>query len=46
MRELMVSSADVMEKMAWHEIYDCLEACVDACEHVSECVDTVIMKNT
>ena len=46
MRELMISSADVMEKMAWHEIYDCLEACVDACEHVSECVDMVIMKNT
>ena len=46
MRKLMVTSTDVMEKLSWHEIYDCLEACIDACEHVSECVDTVIMKNT
>ena len=46
MRELMTTSTDVMEKLAWHEIFDCLEACIDACEHVSECVDTVIMKNT
>lgn len=46
MRELMTTSTDVMEKVAWHQIFDCLEACIDACEHVSECVDTVIMKNT
>ena len=46
MRELMVNSSDVMEKLSWHETYGCLEACIDACEHVSECVDMVIMKNT
>lgn len=46
MRELMVTSTDVMEKLSWHETYGCLEACIDACEHVSECVDMVIMKNT
>lgn len=32
--------------IAWRDIYGCLEACADACEHVSECVGTVIMKNT
>jgi len=27
-------------------VYDCLEACADACEHVSDCVESVIRKNT
>ena len=46
MRELTQNSSDVMTTIAWHEIYECLESCADACEHVSECVGTVIMKNT
>lgn len=45
-RSLMTDSVDVLEKFAWHELFEMLEACIDACEHVSECVDTVIMKNT
>ena len=39
-------SADVLEIIALRDVYECLEACADACEHVSECVGTVIMKNT
>ena len=46
MRELTKKSTDVLVTISWREIFDCLEACVDACEHVSECVGTVIMKNT
>ena len=46
MRELTKNSTDILSVLAWHEIYDCLEACADACEHVSECVGSVIMKNT
>ena len=46
MRELTQKSTDVLVTISWREIFDCLEACVDACEHVSECVGTVIMKNT
>ena len=46
MRELTKNPADALATIFWHEIYDCLEACADACEHVSECVGTVIMKNT
>jgi predicted phosphate transport protein (TIGR00153 family) len=38
--------ADVLDIISWREIYDCLEACADACEHVGDCVETVIMKNT
>lgn len=46
MRSLMTDSVDIMEKMAWHQLFELLEGCIDACEHVSECVDTVILKNT
>ena len=46
MRELSRNSDNVLVTISWRDIYDCLEACADACEHVSECVGTVIMKNT
>ena len=45
-RELTQNTDDVMTVFVWHQIYECFEACSDACEHVSECVGTVIMKNT
>ncbi len=37
---------DVLDIMFWREIYDCLEACADACEDVGDCVEMVVMKNT
>ena len=37
---------DVLGIIFWREIYDHLEACADACEHVGDCVETVVMKNT
>lgn len=40
------ANADVLQIIACRDIYECLEACADACEHVSECVGSVIMKNT
>lgn len=46
MRALSKNSTDALVTIAWRDIYECLEACADACEHVSECVGTVIMKNT
>ena len=46
MRALSKEGADPLHVIAWRDIYRCLEACADACEHVSECVGTVIMKNT
>ena len=46
MRALTQKPMDVLTIIAMREIYECLEACVDACENVSECVGTVIMKNT
>lgn len=46
MRALSQQGGDVLEIISWREIYDCLEACADACEHASDCVGSVIMKNT
>lgn len=46
MRELMKNSENVLVTIGWREIFDCFESCIDACEHVSECIGSVIMKNT
>ena len=46
MRELTKDCTDVLLAVSWRDIYECMEACADACEHVSECVGSVIMKNT
>lgn len=46
MRELSQKPYDVLTVISWREIYECFEACADVCEHVSECVGMVIMKNT
>lgn len=45
-RDLMKNSEDVLVTISWREIFDCFEVCIDSCEHVSECVGSVIMKNT
>ncbi len=37
---------DALTAIAWYKIFDCFEACADACEHVSECVGSIIMKNS
>lgn len=46
MRDITENSSDVLTTISWYKIFDCFEACADACEHVSECVSTIIMKNT
>lgn len=46
MRQLTDTAEDVLLTVSWRKIYDCFEACADACEHVSDCVGSVIMKNT
>ncbi len=37
---------DTLDVIYWREIYECMEACADACEHVGDCIETVVMKNT
>lgn len=46
MHNITKNSTDVLTTIAWYKIYDCFEACADACEHVGECVGSIIMKNT
>ncbi|MBQ9784001.1 MAG: DUF47 family protein [Clostridia bacterium] len=46
MHDLTKNSTDVLVTLSWYKIYDCFEACADACEHVSECVGSIVMKNT
>jgi len=46
MHNMTKKSDDVLTTISWYKIYDCLESCADACEHVSECVGSIIMKNT
>ena len=46
MHELTKNTKDVLTTISWYKIYDCFEACADACEHVSECVGSIVLKNT
>ncbi len=46
MRRLHAEVTDPTEIIAWREIYVYLEKCCDACEHVADVVESVIMKNT
>lgn len=46
MRDLTIGSTDILETISWRKIYECFEACSDACEHAAECVGSVIIKNT
>ena len=42
----LTSRDDAVELMVWREIYDRMEKCCDACEHVADVVESVMMKNT
>ncbi len=41
-----VELEDVLAVMFWREVYEHMEKCADACEHVGDCVETVVMKNS
>ena len=46
MRNLHTTCDDPVTIIVWREIYIYLEKCVDACEHVADTVESVIMKNS
>lgn len=46
MRTLHTTCSDPMEVFAWHEVYEQLETCVDACEEVADVIDNIVMKNS
>ncbi len=39
-------STDVLTVIFWREIFDKLEKCADACEHVGDSIETIVMKNS
>lgn len=45
-KEIKQTSNDVLEIVCWRKIYDYLERCADACEHVADSVDMIVMKNS
>ncbi len=45
-RLYMTCREEAVELMTWREIYDRMEKCCDACEHVANAVEGVIMKNS
>lgn len=44
-RGLFTDGSDAIQVCAWKDIFDYMEKCCDACEHVADQVDTVLMKN-
>lgn len=46
MRKLHTGEENPFEVIAWRDIYSYLERCMDACEHVADVMETVIMKNS
>ena len=46
MRNLYTQSKDPIEVMTWSETFDTLEECCDACEHVANVMEGIIMKNS
>lgn len=46
MRKLHTEEKNVLEIIAWREIYSYLEKCADACEHAADVVGSVVMKNS
>lgn len=45
MRQITHNQMDALQKYSWYKIYDFFEACIDACEHVSDTIGSIIMKN-
>ena len=46
MRDLHTTCTDPIQIIVWRELYIYLEKCVDACEHVADTVESVVMKNS
>ncbi|MDD3279500.1 MAG: DUF47 family protein [Lachnospiraceae bacterium] len=46
MRKLHTTETDLVEIIAWRDIFNYLERCLDTCEHTSDLVLAIIMKNS
>ena len=43
---LLYREGDIRTIITWRKIYECLENCMDTCEHAADIVGTVMMKNS
>ena len=46
MHALHTESGSALEIIAWREIYTYMEKCADACEHVADVIEEIVMKNS
>lgn len=46
MRKLYTTETDPLAVLSWTHLYEGLENCFDACEHASDVIERVIMKNS
>lgn len=42
----LYQEGDIRTIISWRKIYECLENCMDSCEHAADIVSTVMMKNS
>ncbi len=46
MRKLNTTETNPLNVLSWTHIYEGMENCLDACEHASDVIESVIMKNS
>lgn len=46
MKRLYTTEKDSLEVMKWTEMFKCLENATDTCEHIADCLEDVVMKNS
>ena len=46
MHRLFTQPADAQERLVWMNLFEALEACLDACEHAADIIEGIVMKNT
>ncbi|HOS18664.1 MAG TPA: DUF47 family protein [Clostridia bacterium] len=44
--KLFCSPEDALSVIVWKNVYDCFESCFDACEHVADVIEEVILANS
>lgn len=42
----LYNEQDIRTIITWRTVYECMENCMDLCEHAADVVSTVIMKNS
>ncbi len=44
-KNLYDNETNAIEILKWHNIYECIEKCMDSCECVADCVEEILMKS-